>query len=96
MIRERRGIGLWIGEWIIVLGATLLWLITIGCSLGTAGRSGSSIIHKRLWSSAMERDAAVEFFVREGRLLDVTHCSIWGAFDITCGKRCSELVRQAV
>jgi hypothetical protein len=83
-------------DWLIIFALCVLWLMGMVYGLTTLNKlPGSTFFRKRLWCDDMEREADVEFEVRNGMPESVRHCFIVGDFDVmTCRRRCLEQVAQ--
>lgn len=80
---------------LFVSAFSLLWPVGMGYSIGSMIVRGSSLVRRRLWCPAIEREADVEFLARDGVPYEVNQCSILGGFGINCGKRRVEMLGQA-
>lgn len=82
---------------LIIFALSVLWLTGRAYGLTTLNHMpGPTFIRKRLWCDDMEREADVEFEVRNGMPESVRHCSIVGDGDvISCRQRCRQQVAQA-
>lgn len=79
----------------IVLILCVWWLGGMGYSLRALNVRGISHVHRQIQCSTLERDAEVDIMVREGKAVEVAHCSLLGNFDvITCRQGCLDAVKQ--
>jgi hypothetical protein len=82
--------------WAGALLVSAIWLLIMVYSVAFTSRPGTSVVRTRFFCPAMEREAEVEFRLKDGRRVDVTRCSLFGEFgDVTCGKLCVHLAAAA-
>lgn len=80
---------------IIVWGIIVLWLVTMGYSLGAISPLDGRRLRKQIWCASMGRNAEVEFCTGEGGPYDVADCSLWDSLELDCGKHCLKTVTRA-
>ena len=78
--------------WTLSVAAVLVGLAITGYSIRAFWRRPSCLFRARLFCPALEREADVEFKVRDGVPVNVRRCSLSGEIgDLTCGKLCLHL-----